>query len=150
MGSNLASFPTLAAECHDTEARSLKKLTNLESQQLTALTALAAPGGTQVALTTYIYGNAYQIPTGMDLLDIGCYNPNDGDVWIHILLSPGGPAPGIAPTFLFRCYGHNDSYYEAMTSHLSVPGGQRFDIAVSSTELTLTWSAPVYLAIRHS
>jgi hypothetical protein len=150
MGSNLASFPTLAAECHDTEARSLKKLTNLESQQLSALQTLAAPGSSQVAMTTYVYGNAYHIPAGIDLLDVGCYNPNDTDVWVYILISPGGPQPGIAPTFLFRVYGHNDGYYEAMTSHFSVPSGQRWDIAVSSAEATLTWSSPVYLAIRHS
>jgi hypothetical protein len=147
---NLKSFPTLAAECHDSEARSLQKINTLENEQLNALSTMAAPGGSQVAFTTYVFGNTYRIPAGVDLLDIGCYNPGDGDVWVYIIISPGGPTPGLSPTFLFRVYGHNDSYYEAMTSHLSVPSGQRFDIAVSSSEASLTWSAPVYLAIRHS
>jgi hypothetical protein len=147
---NLISYPTLQAECHDTEARSLKKITDLEFQQNATLAALAAPGGSQVAQTAYVNGNTYRIPAGADLLDVGCYNPNDGDVWVYLVISPLGPQPGIPPTFLFRVYGHNDAYYEAMTSHLSVPAGDRWDIAVSSSELTLTWSNPVYLAIRHS
>jgi hypothetical protein len=146
----LKSFPTLAAECHDSEARSLQKINNLENQQLTALAALAAPGGAQIALTTYIYGNTYQIPTLSDLLDVGIYNPNTADVWVYLIISPGGPTVGIAPTFLFRCYANNNAYYEAYASRLTVPAGQRWDIAVSSTELTLTYSNPVYLAIRHS
>jgi hypothetical protein len=111
---------------------------------------LASPGGSAVAPTAYVYGNSYHIPAGADLLDVACYNPNDGDVWVYVVISPSGPQPGIPPSFPIRVYGHNHAYYEAMTSHLSVPPGQRFDIAVSSTEVTLTWSNPVYLAIRHS
>jgi hypothetical protein len=149
-GPNLISFPTLQAECHDTEARSLKKINELQLQLASTLAALASPGGAGVAPTAYLYGNQYRIPAGADLLDLGCYNPNDGDVWVYVVISPGGPQPGIPPTFPIRVYGHNHAYYEAMTSHLSVPAGQRFDIAVSSTELTLTWSSSVYLAIRHS
>jgi hypothetical protein len=147
---NLINYPTLQAECHDTEARSLKKITDLEYQQVSTLAALASPGGSAVAATAYVNGNHYQIPAGSDLLDVACYNPNDGDVWVYVVISPNGPQPGIPPTFPIRVYGHNHAYYEAMTSHLSVPAGQRFDIAVSSTEATLTWSNPVYLAIRHS
>jgi hypothetical protein len=140
----------LQPECSDQERRSLVKINQLEYQMSSLLATMAQPGGSQVAVTTYIKGNTWQIPAGVDLLDIGCYNPNDGDVWVYILISPGGPTPGIAPTFLWRCYGHNDSYYEAMTSHLTVPSGQRWDIAVSSAEASLTWSLPVFLAIRHS
>jgi len=146
----LINYPTLEPECNDTEARSLKKLNELSNQELAALKVLAQPGGNQIAPVKYLFGNAYQIPANTDLLDIGCYNPNDGDVWVYILISPGGPIPGAAPTFMFRVYGHNDSYYEAYASRQTVPAGQRWDIAVSSAETALTWSAPVYLAIRHS
>lgn len=144
------SFPTLNPECNDTERRSLIKINALDSQMLATLAALASPGGAAVAPTAYVYGNQYQIPAGADLLDVGCYNPNDTDVWVYVVISSTGPQPGMPPTFPIRVYAHNHAYYEALTSHLSVPGGQRFDIAVSSTELTLTWSSPVYLAIRHS
>jgi hypothetical protein len=143
-------FPTWAPECGDAERRSLIKINELEYQQTNTLAALASPGGSAVAPTAYVNGNRYQIPAGADLLDVGCYNPNDTDVWVYVVISPNGPQPGIPPTFPIRVYGHNHAYYEAMTSHLSVPAGQRFDIAVSSTEKTLTWSSPVYLAIRHS
>jgi hypothetical protein len=146
----LKSFPTLQPECHDSEARSLQKINNIEFQNSTALATISKPGGTEIALTSYVYGNSYQIPITSDLLDIGCYNPNDADVWVYLIISPGGPQPGMPPTFLFRAYGHNNAFYEAYTSHLAVPSGQRWDIVTSSSEATLTLSASVYLAIRHS
>lgn len=147
---NIINFPTLTAECHDTEARSLKKINDLMSQLNATVSALASPGGAAVGLTSYVYGNSYVIPAGKDLLDVACYNPNASDVWVYVDISPSGSQPGIAPTFPIRVYAHNHAYYEALTSHLSVPAGQVWDIAVSSTELNLTWASPVYLAIRHS
>jgi hypothetical protein len=143
-------FPTYDPECGDAERRSLIKINALESRISATLAAMASPGGVAVAPTAYVNGNRYQIPSGADLLDVGCYNPNDTDVWVYVVISPNGPQPGIPPTFPIRVYAHNHAYYEAMASHLSVPAGERFDIAVSSTEATLTWSSPVYLAIRHS
>jgi hypothetical protein len=147
---NLIGYPTLQAECHDTEARSLKKITDLEYQQSSTLAAMAVPGAGQVAPTAYVHGNAYTIPSGADLLDVSCYNPNDTDVWVYVIISPGPPIAAMPPTFLIRVYAHSDAYYEAMTSHLSIPAGQTFSIAVSSTEASLAWSSPVYLAIRHT
>lgn len=151
MSTNLITYPTLQAECHDTEARSLKKINDLEAQQAASLAALTAAGGSMVAQTAYVHGNLYVLPTGSDLLDVACYNPNDNDVWAYVMITgPSGPQPGMNPTFPIRIYGHNHAYYEAMSSHLSCPAGQGFSIAVSSTEASLTWSSPVYLAIRHS
>jgi hypothetical protein len=66
------------------------------------------------------------------------------------MITPSGAQPGMSPTFPVRVYAHNHAYYEAMTSHLSVPAGAVFSIAVSSTELQLTLGSNVYLAIRHS
>jgi hypothetical protein len=143
-------FPTLNPECGDTERRSLIKINAIQSQLSATLAALAKPGGSQVATTAYIHGNHYQIPPASDLLDVACYNPNDTDVWVYVVMSPSGPQPGMPPTFPIRVYAHNHAYYEAMTSALSVPPGQQFDIAVSSTEVTLTWASPVFLAIRHN
>jgi len=148
---NLISYPTLQAECHDTEARSLKKITDLEYQQVSTLAALAKPGGGQVALTNYVFGVAYVIPPGSDLLDVACYNPTDYDVWVYIVISPTGAQSGMQPTFPIRVYAHNHAYYEAMTSALSVPPGEVFSLAVSSSEAFLTWNSnPVYLAVRHT
>jgi hypothetical protein len=151
MQPTLVQFPTLAPECHDTEARSLKKIDALQYQVSATLAALAKPGGAQVALTKYVYGISYQVPQGEDLLDISCYNPNDVDCWVFIIMSVQAPQPGMPPTFPIRVYGHNHSYYEAMASALSLPSGESFSIAVSSNETTLVWNAnPVFLAIRHS
>jgi len=80
-----------------------------------------------------------------------CYNPTDYDVWVYIVISPTGAQPGMQPTFPIRVYAHNHAYYEAMTSALSVPPGEIFSIAVSSSEISLTWNSnPVYLAVRHT
>ncbi len=79
------------------------------------------------------------------------YNPTDYDVWVYIVISPTGAQPGMQPTFPIRVYAHNHAYYEAMTSALSVPPGEIFSIAVSSSEISLTWNSnPVYLAVRHT
>ena len=151
MNPNLINYPTLQAECHDTEARSLKKINALDSQMAADLNALASPGGGEVALTNFVYGIAYTIPPGADLLDVACYNPGDNDCWVYVMITPGAPQAGQQPTFPIRVYAHNHAYYEAMTSHLGVQTGYTFSIAVSSTEFTLTWnSISVYLAIRHS
>jgi hypothetical protein len=148
---NLINYPTLEPECHDTEARSLKKINDLEFQQVSTLAALAKPGGGQVALTNFVYGVSYTIPKGADLLDVACYNPTDYDVWVMLFISPTGAQPGMQPTFPIRVYAHQHSYYEAMTSALSVPPGEIFAIAVSSSETFLTLnSSPVYLAVRHT
>lgn len=146
----LINYPTLEAECHDTEARSLKKLNDLMYQINASMAALAKPGAGQVALTTYVYGIQYTMPAGVDLLDISAYNPNDVDCWVQVIMSPGPPAPGMQPQFSFRDYGHNNAYYEAMTSAASA-GGQTFSIVVSSAEATYAPNPnPIFLAIRHS
>jgi hypothetical protein len=147
---NLITYPTLSAECHDTEARSLKKINDLELQLVNTLSAMAEPGGSQVALTTYIYGTSYTIPAGVDLLDVSCYNPNDTDQWVFVMITPGPPQAGQRPAFPIRVYAHNHAYYEAMTSALSVPAGDTFSVMVSSNEATLTLGLNVFLAIRHS
>jgi hypothetical protein len=147
---NLISYPTLLAECHDTEARSLKKINDLEYQAAATLAALAKPGALEVGPTNYVYGISYTIPAGADLLDISCYNPNDVDQWVMLMMTPGAPIPGQRPAFLVRVYGHNNAYYEAMASALSVPAGDTFSIAVSSSEATLAWGSNVFLAIRHT
>jgi hypothetical protein len=147
---NLINYPTLQAECHDTEARSLKKITDLEYQQSATLAAMAKPGGSQVGPTMYVYGISYTIPAGADLLDISCYNPNDVDQWVFLMMTPGAPAPGQRPAFVVRAYGHNNAYYEAMASALSVPAGDTFSVAVSSNETSLAWGSNVFLAIRHT
>jgi hypothetical protein len=149
---NLISFPTLQAECHDTEARSLKKLCDIQYETLGSITSLSKPGGAAVGPTAYVYGNAYTVPQGADLLDIACYNQQNSDVWVFLILAPSatGPQPGMNPTFPIHVYAHNHAYYEAMASALSVPSGQQFFIAVSTTETSLTWATAVYLAIRHN
>ena len=147
---NIISFPTLVAECHDTEARSLKKINDLMSQMLASIAEIAQPGGAAIARTNYVFGTAYTIPAGADLLDVACYNPNDTDQWVYVMITPTGAQPGMSPTFPIRAYAHNHAYYEAMTSHLSVPAGSVFSLAVSSAELQLAWGSNVYLAIRHS
>jgi hypothetical protein len=147
---NLINFPTLQAECHDTEARSLKKINDLELQQANTLSAMAKPGAGQVALTTYLFGTSYTIPAGADLLDVSCYNPNDTDQWVFVMITPGLPQAGQRPAFPIRVYAHNHAYYEAMTSALSVPAGDTFSIMVSSNETTLALGLNVFLAIRHS
>jgi hypothetical protein len=138
-------------ECGDAERRSLMKINALDSRISATLAALAKPGAAQVAVTNFVYGISYTIPQGADLLDVSCYNPNDLDCWVYVMISPVLPQPNQPPTFPIRVYAHNHAYYEAMTSALSVPAGQTFSIAVSATENVLTWnSKPVYLAIRHT
>lgn len=144
------SWPTLAPECNDTERRSLQKINSLQYQILSTLTEIARPGGAEIAVANFLFGITYQIPTGSDLLDVSCYNPNANDMWVYLMITPNGPQPGMAPTFPIRVYAHNHAYYEAYASNLSVPAGSRWDIAVSSTELQLAWGSNVYLAIRHS
>jgi len=151
MSVNLISFPTLDPECHDTEARSLKKINELETQIAAGMASLSSPGGGEVAITNYVYGTVYQLPAGADLLDVSCYNPGDNDCWVMVMITPGPATAGQQPKFPIRTYAHNHAYYEAMTSHLSMAAGNTMSIAVSSTETTLTWnSVPVFLAIRHS
>jgi hypothetical protein len=150
VGYNSISFPTLEPECHDTEARSLKKINQLDDQISATLAALAKPGGGEVAMTNYVYGIAYTIPPGSDLLDVSCYNPNDNDQWVFIMITPGAPQAGQQPAFPIRVYAHNHAYYEAMTSALSVTPGDTFSVAVSSAETTLVWGSSVFLAIRHT
>lgn len=145
------SFPTLEPECNDSERRSLIKINALMEQVSDSLAYLSKPGGGQPAPTTYIYGVAYTIPQGADLLDVSCYNPGDLDCWVFIMITPGPAQAGMQPTFPIRVYAHNHAYYEAMTAAVSVAAGDTFSIAVSSTETSLTWnSVPVFLAIRHS
>jgi hypothetical protein len=144
-------LPTYAPECGDAERRSLVKINALMDQMNATLASLAKPGGSAVAQTNYVHGTSYTIPAGADLLDVSCYNPNDLDCWVYVMITPGAPAPGMPPTFPIRVYAHQHAYYEAMTAAASVPAGRVFSIAVSSTEAVLTWNAnPVYLAIRHS
>jgi hypothetical protein len=138
-------------ECGDAERRSLIKINGLQSRISSTLAALAKPGGGQVAITNYVYGIDYKIPANADLLDVACYNPTDYDVWVMVMMSPSGAQPGMQPEFPIRVYAHNHAYYEAMTSALSIPAGEIFEIAVSSTELVLTWNgSSVFLAIRHT
>jgi hypothetical protein len=145
------SFPTLEPECHDTEARSLKKIDALLDEMSATLASLAKPGGAQVALTKYLYGISYTIPAGADLLDVSCYNPTDVDCWVLVMITPGAPMTGQAPAFPLRAYAHNNAYYEAMTSAASIPAGDTFSLVVSSTENSLSPNPnPVYLAVRHS
>lgn len=146
---SIISFPTLSAECHDTEARSLKKINDLNTQMAAALADLIEPGGSDVATTSYVYGDLFAVPPGANLLDVACYNPTDLDVWTMIF--PTAPAAGMVPLFLIRVYAHNHAYYEAMTSVASIAPSTQFYIAVSSNELNLALNAtPVFLAIRHS
>lgn len=148
---NLVNYPTLQAECHDTEARSLKKINDLEVQQAASLATLTSPGGSAVAITNYVYGVLYTIPPGADLLDVACYNPGANDCWVFVMITPGPATPGQRASFPIRVYAGNHAYYEAMTSHFSVASGMTFSICVSSTQDTLTWNpVNVYLAIRHS
>ena len=143
-------FPTWAPECNDTERRSLIKINALDTQIAATLAALAKAGGSEIALTNYVFGTSYTIPAGADLLDISCYNPNDIDQWVFLMITPSGPQPSMAPTFPIRAYAHNHAYYEAYTSAASVPVGAVFSVAVSSAENQLVWGSNVYLAIRHS
>lgn len=146
---NIISFPTLQAECHDTEARSLKKINDLEYQMAANLAALTEPGGADVATTSYVYGDTLTLPAGADLLDVACYNPTAVDVWVMIFSS--APQAGMVPLFLLRTYAHNHAYYEAMTEVTSIAPSTQFFIAVSSNELNLALNAtPVFLAIRHN
>jgi hypothetical protein len=137
-------------ECGDAERRSLMKINALESRNSATLAALAKPGASQVALTNYVFGISYTIPPGADLLDISCYNPNDTDQWVFLMMTPGAAQPGQRPAFPIRAYAHNHAYYEAMTSALSVPAGDTFSVVVSSNETSLAWGLNVFLAIRHS
>jgi hypothetical protein len=143
-------FPTMDPECGDAERRSLIKINALQSRISATLAALAKPGAGEVALTNYVYGISYTIPAGADLLDISCYNPNDTDQWVFLMMTPAAPQPGQRPTFPVRAYAHNHAYYEAMTSALSVPAGDTFSVAVSSNETSLAWGLNVFLAIRHT
>jgi hypothetical protein len=143
-------FPTMDPECGDAERRSLIKINALQSRISATLAALAKPGAGEVALTNYVYGISYTIPAGADLLDISCYNPNDTDQWVFVMMTPGAAQPGQRPAFPVRAYAHNHAYYEAMTSALSVPAGDTFSVAVSSNETSLAWGLNVFLAIRHT
>lgn len=147
---NIISFPTLTAECHDTEARSLKKINDLTVQMAATLAALDKPGGAQVAKTNYVYGIQYTLPSGADLLDISAYNPNDVDCWVFVMSTPIAPVAGQQGLFVVRVYGHNNAYYEAYTANISFSNPIN-TIVVSSTENALTWNPnSIYLAIRHS
>jgi hypothetical protein len=147
----LVQFPTLDSECADTERRSLQKINILQTRIDDSLAALIKPGAAQVAFTNYVYGISYTIPAGADLLDVSCYNPNDLDCWVYIMITPAAPQPNQQPTFPIRVFAHNHAYYEAMTSAMSIPAGRIFSLAVSSSEAVLTWNAnPVYLAVRHT
>jgi hypothetical protein len=147
----LVQFPTLDSECSDTERRSLQKINILQTRIDDSLAALIKPGAAQVAFTNYVYGISYTIPAGADLLDVSCYNPNDLDCWVYIMITPAAPQPNQQPTFPIRVFAHNHAYYEAMTSAMSIPAGRIFSLAVSSSEAVLTWNAnPVYLAVRHT
>jgi hypothetical protein len=143
-------FPTMDPECGDAERRSLIKINALQSRISATLAALAKPGAGEVAPTNYVYGISYTIPAGADLLDISCYNPNDTDQWVFLMMTPGAAQPGQRPAFPVRAYAHNHAYYEAMTSALSVPAGDTFSVAVSSNETSLAWGLNVFLAIRHT
>jgi hypothetical protein len=143
-------FPTMDPECGDAERRSLIKINALQSRISATLAALAKPGAGEVALTNYVFGISYTIPAGADLLDISCYNPNDTDQWVFVMMTPGAAQPGQRPAFPVRAYAHNHAYYEAMTSALSVPAGDTFSVAVSSNETSLAWGLNVFLAIRHT
>jgi hypothetical protein len=143
-------FPTFDPECGDAERRSLIKINALQSRISATLASLAKPGAGQVALTNYVFGISYTIPPGADLLDISCYNPNDTDQWVFLMMTPAAPQPGQRPAFPVRAYAHNHAYYEAMTSALSVPAGDTFSVAVSSNETSLAWGLNVFLAIRHT
>jgi hypothetical protein len=143
-------FPTMDPECGDAERRSLIKINALQSRMSATLAALAKPGAGQVAFTNYVYGISYTIPAGADLLDISCYNPNDTDQWVFLMITPAAAQPGQRPAFPVRAYAHNHAYYEAMTSALSVPAGDTFSVAVSSNETSLAWGLNVFLAIRHT
>jgi hypothetical protein len=143
-------FPTMDPECGDAERRSLIKINALQSRMSATLAALAKPGAGQVALTNYVFGISYTIPAGADLLDISCYNPNDTDQWVFLMITPAAAQPGQRPAFPVRAYAHNHAYYEAMTSALSVPAGDTFSVAVSSNETSLAWGLNVFLAIRHT
>lgn len=146
---NIISFPTLQAECKDTEARSLKKINDLQYQMSQDLAELIKPGGSDVATTSYVYGDLFAVPAGADLLDVACYNPTDLDVWVMVFGT--APQAGMVPLFLIRVYAHNHAYYEAMSSVGSIAPSTTFYIAVSSNELNLALNAtPVFLAIRHS
>jgi hypothetical protein len=143
-------FPTMDPECGDAERRSLIKINALQSRISATLAGLAKPGAGQVALTNYVFGISYTIPAGADLLDISCYNPNDTDQWVFLMMTPAAAQPGQRPAFPVRAYAHNHAYYEAMTSALSVPAGDTFSVAVSSNETSLAWGLNVFLAIRHT
>ena len=132
------NFPTWSPEMNDTERRSLIKINAI----------LARGGG--ITPANYIFGISYTIPVGADLLDVSCYNPNDTDQWAFIIIAASGPQPGMKPAFPIRCYAHNHAYYEAYVSGQSIPAGDEFSIAVSSSENQLAWGLPIYLAIRHS
>lgn len=134
----LKSFQTLSPECGDSEARSLQKINSIMAQ------------GGGITPANYVFGITYTVPKGADLLDVSCYNPNDADQWVFIIIAPGGATPGMQPSFPIRVYGHNPAYYEAYVSGASIPAGDQFDIAVSASENSLVWGSPVYLAIRHT
>lgn len=147
---NIINFPTLTAECHDTEARSLKKINDLMSQMNATLSAMGMPGGTSSAPTAYVYGTQYVLPAAADLLDISAYNPNDVDCWVFVMSTPAAAQAGQQGLFVVRIYGHNNAYYEALTKNVSFPNPVK-TIAVSSSENSLAWNPnPIYLAIRHS
>jgi hypothetical protein len=148
---NLLEFPTLEPECHDAERRSLAKINELLYQINDSLNQLTKPGAGQVGIVNYVYGLSYTIPSDADLLDVSCYNPTGSDVWVFIVIAATSAQPGMAPNFPIHVYPHNPAYYEAMADAASVPAGDVFSIAVSSTENVLTWNpSPIYLAIRHT
>jgi hypothetical protein len=158
------TLPTLAAECGDTERRSLLKINELlfdqqggsNSSQLLAsidttlkeiLLQLTQPPTT----VDFVLASVYGVPAQKDMYDMSAYNPSDVEVWVQIFLSPGAPNNGQVPSFQVHSYPHQVCYYETNIQQQNLLANQRIWVAVSDSDQSLVQSAhKVFLAIERS
>lgn len=158
------TFPTLGAECGDTERRSLLKINELlfdqqggsNSNQILSsidntlkeiLVELTSPARTVDFVLAAVYG----VPVQKDLYDISAYNPSDVEVWIQIFLSPIAPNNGQTPSFQVHSYPHQVCYYETNIQDQNLLANQRIWVAVSDSDQSLVQSThKVFLAVERS
>jgi hypothetical protein len=158
------TFPTLAAECGDTERRSLLKISQLlfdqqggsNSSQLlgsidTTLKSILAQLSEPPRTVDFVFATGYGIPANKDMYDISAYNPTDSEVYIQIFLSPSAPNNGQVPSFQVHSYPHQVCYYETNIQQQNLLANQRIWIGVSDSDQSLVQSTKkVFLAVERS
>jgi len=125
---NLVNFPTLAAECNDTEARSLKKLTDIlygfvenpnPGQPPLSLEELiqAVKGQDSIRSTSGAFVNQYTLFTGQTLLwqlDVFSVAQIAALEWVFVYDALTA-TPGVMPIYIVPVYGQMNASINVMS-----------------------------------